>query len=62
MDRGSENKVPFVAKVEMHYTRPHRNRFDPVSAFSYAELTAWARKALFLVPQSHLKDCSDPRC
>jgi hypothetical protein len=26
--RGSENKVPFVATVKMHDTRPHRNRFD----------------------------------
>ena len=46
MGRGSENKVPFVAAAEVHDNRPHRIRFDPVSVFSYAGLTAWARKAL----------------
>lgn len=44
--RGSENKVPFVAAVEMMDDRPQRVRFDPVSAFSYAGLTDWAGKAL----------------
>lgn len=44
--RGSENKVPFVAAVEMMDDRPQRVRFDPVSAFSYAGLTDWASKAL----------------
>jgi ribosomal protein L37AE/L43A len=44
--RGSENKVPFVAAVEMRDGRPQRVRFDPVSAFSFEGLTSWAAKAL----------------
>jgi transposase-like protein len=44
--RGSENKVPFVAAVEMVNDRPQRVRFDPVKAFSFAGLTEWATKAL----------------
>ena len=44
--RGSENKVPFVAAVEMRDDQPQRVRFDPVSGFSFAGLTAWAEKAL----------------
>lgn len=44
--RGSENKVPFVAAVEMRNGRPQRVRFDPVSAFSHAGLKPWAERAL----------------
>lgn len=44
--RGSENKVPFVAAVEMRDGRPQRVRFDPVASFSFASLTPWAGKAL----------------
>jgi transposase-like protein len=44
--RGSENKVPFVVAVEMADGRPQRVRFDPVSAFSFAGLSAWASQAL----------------
>lgn len=42
--RGSENKVPFVAAVEMRDGRPQRVRFDLVTAFSFEGLTAWAAK------------------
>lgn len=44
--RGSENKVPFVAAVEMRNGRPQRVRFDPVAAFSFAGLKPWAERAL----------------
>ena len=44
--RGSENKVPFVAAVEMREGRPQRVRFDPVNSFSFASLRPWADKAL----------------
>ena len=44
--RGSENKVPFVAAVEMQDGRPQRVRFDPVSGFSFVGLTTWAKQAL----------------
>lgn len=44
--RGSENKVPFVAAVELHEGRPQRVRFDVVSGFSYAGLIPWAQQAL----------------
>lgn len=36
--RGSPNKVPFVAAVELHKGRPVRVRFDRVKAFSFAAL------------------------
>jgi len=44
--RGSENKVPFVAAVEMHKGQPVRVRFDRVSAFSFEALRAWHAVAL----------------
>lgn len=44
--RGSSNKVAFVAAVEMKEGRPQRVRFDPVSGFSFAALTPWAKQAL----------------
>lgn len=44
--RGSSNKVAFVAAVEMHDGRPQRVRFDPVSGFTFAALTVWARSAI----------------
>ncbi len=44
--RGTENRVPFVAAVEMRDDQPQRVRFDPVAGFSFAGLTAWAAKAL----------------
>ena len=44
--RGSQNKVPFVAAVEMRDGRPQRVRFDPVPNFSFAGLTPWVAKAL----------------
>jgi transposase-like protein len=44
--RGSENKVPFVAAVELNGGRPQRVRFDPVKNFSFAALTPWADSAL----------------
>jgi transposase-like protein len=44
--RGSENKVPFVAAVEMREGRPQRVRFDPVNDFSFASLKIWAAQAL----------------
>lgn len=50
--RGSENKVAFVAAVEMHEGRPHRVRFDAVAGFSFAALTPWALQAL--APGSHV--------
>ena len=44
--RGSENKVAFVAAVEMHDDRPHFVRFDPVASFSFKALRAWGERAL----------------
>ncbi len=44
--RGSENKVAFVAAVELHDGHPWRVRFDPVANFSYAALKPWAECAL----------------
>ncbi|MBY8965954.1 IS1595 family transposase [Algiphilus sp. NNCM1] len=44
--RGSENKVPFVAAVEMHKGQPVRVRFDRVRAFSFKALRAWHAVAL----------------
>jgi hypothetical protein len=44
--RGSENKVAFVASVEMREGRPQRVRFDPVDGFSFAALRPWAASAL----------------
>ena len=44
--RGSENKVPFVAAVEMHDGQPVRVRFDRVRAFSFQALRAWHAVAL----------------
>jgi len=44
--RGSENKVAFVAAVELCDGRPQRVRFDPVAGFSFAALTPWAAQAL----------------
>lgn len=44
--RGSENKVAFVAAVEMHDERPARVRFDPVQRFTFAALEAWSQRAL----------------
>ena len=46
--RGSENKVAFVAAVEMRDGRPHRLRFDPVQGFSFEALKPWAARALVL--------------
>lgn len=41
--RGSENKTPFVAAVETNdQGHPRRAVFTPVTAFSSAELAAWA--------------------
>ena len=44
--RGSENKVPFVAAVEMRDGRPQRVRFDPVANFAFTGLRRWASTAL----------------
>jgi ribosomal protein L37AE/L43A len=44
--RGSSNKVPFVAAVELSENRPQRVRFDPVDAFSFAALKSWAKRAI----------------
>lgn len=44
--RGSENKVPFVAALEVKDGRPQRVRFDPVKNFSFAALGPWAEGAL----------------
>ena len=44
--RGSENKVPFVAAVELIEGRPQRVRFDIVDAFSFAALKPWAKIAI----------------
>jgi hypothetical protein len=43
--RGSENKVAFVAAVEMVHGPPQRVRFDQVSGFSFAALAPWAQSA-----------------
>lgn len=44
--RGSENKVPFIAAVELQAARPIRVRFDRVRAFSFAALKTWQAVAL----------------
>ena len=44
--RGSDNKVPFVAALEVHNGKPMRVRFDPVKNFSFAALKPWASIAL----------------
>jgi transposase-like protein len=44
--RGSENKVPFVAAVELHDGRPARVRFDRVANFSFDALRRWHQHAL----------------
>lgn len=44
--RASENKVPFVAAVQMHEGRPVRARFDQVENFSFEALRPWAAQAL----------------
>ena len=44
--RGSENKVPFVAAVELVEGRLQRVRFDIVEAFSFAALKPWAKQAI----------------
>lgn len=44
--RGSENKVPFVAAVELVEGRPQRVRFDIVDGFSFAALRPWANLAI----------------
>ena len=44
--RGSENKMAFVAAVEMRDERPQRVRFDPVAGFSFDALKPWAVSAL----------------
>lgn len=45
--RGSENKVPFVAAVELDEDgHPHRVRFDPMPDLKAASVLAWASKAL----------------
>ena len=44
--RGSQNKVAFVAAVEMRDGRPQRVRFDPVAGFSFAALAPWAKSAI----------------
>lgn len=44
--RGSENKIPFVAAVEMREGKPGRVRFDRVAGFTYDALRQWAAHAL----------------
>lgn len=44
--RGSENKVPFVAAVELRDGQPHRVRFDRVANFSFPALRNWHKVAL----------------
>ena len=44
--RGSENKVAFVAAVEMVDGRPQRVRFDPVAGFSFVALAPGAKSAI----------------
>ena len=44
--RGSENKVPFVAALEVKDGKPMRVRFDAVKNFSFAALKPWANIAL----------------
>ena len=46
--RGSENKVVFVAAVEMRNGRPQRVRFDAVAGFTFAALRPWAQEAIIL--------------
>lgn len=46
--RGSENKVAFVASVEMRNGHPYRLHFDPVQGFSFEAFKPWAARALAL--------------
>ncbi|MGK5024868.1 transposase [Janthinobacterium sp. RB2R34] len=41
-----DQKVPFVAAVEMSEVRPQRLRFDPVAGFSVSALAPWARQPI----------------
>lgn len=48
--RGSENKVPFIAAVQMRDGKPQRVRFDVVSGFTFTAVEAWGRR--FLAPDT----------
>lgn len=44
--RGSDNKLAFVAVVEMRNGRPQRVRFDMVAGLTFAALRAWTLEEL----------------
>lgn len=47
VERGSENKVPFIAAVETNGEgHPLRVLFSPVKTFSRSEVEAWAQRCL----------------
>lgn len=50
--RGSENKTPFMAAVELHDRHPRHVRFDAIANYQGAILAAWAKSALH--PEVHL--------
>lgn len=51
--RGSENKVPFVAAIQVDEEgHPQCVRFDPVDGFKKAEISQWAKR--FLAASSHV--------
>jgi len=51
--RGSENKAPFMAAVELDDEGfPQHARFDPIDDYTGATFAAWARSALH--PSAHL--------
>jgi len=51
--RGSENKVPFVAAVQLNEKGyPQVARFDPIEGFSKAEIGQWAQH--FLCESTHV--------
>jgi len=51
--RGSENKAPFMAAVELDDNgHPRHVRFDPIDDYKGATFAAWAKRALH--PQAHL--------
>ena len=50
--RGSENKAPFMAAVELEDDFPLHARFDPIDDDTGETFAAWARSALH--PSAHL--------
>lgn len=51
--RGSENKIPFVAAVQLNELgQPHLARFDRVAGFKQADIKQWATR--YIQAESHI--------